>query len=70
MRTSGIAVWRVSSAASALAAGCPVVVKAHPGHPQTSEAVHGLLRGALTAAELASEAETANATVALTVEEE
>jgi NADP-dependent aldehyde dehydrogenase len=36
--------------ASALAAGCPVVVKAHPGHPQTSEAVLGLLRGALTAA--------------------
>jgi len=33
--------------ASALAAGCTVVVKAHPGHPQTSEAVHGILCGAL-----------------------
>ena len=33
--------------ASALAAGCTVVVKAHPGHPQTSEAVHGVLRHAL-----------------------
>lgn len=28
--------------ASALAAGCSVVVKAHPGHPQTSVRVHGL----------------------------
>lgn len=27
--------------ASALAAGCPVVVKAHPGHPATSELVAG-----------------------------
>jgi len=33
--------------ASALAAGCTVVVKAHPGHPQTSEEVHGVLREAL-----------------------
>lgn len=29
--------------ASALAAGCPVVVKAHPGHPVTSELVSGAL---------------------------
>ena len=33
--------------ASALAAGCTVVVKAHPGHPQTSEEVHRVLREAL-----------------------
>jgi NADP-dependent aldehyde dehydrogenase len=32
--------------ASALAAGCPVVVKAHPDHPQTSELVAGTLRTA------------------------
>ena len=38
--------------ASALAAGCTVVVKAHPGHPQTSEAVHGVLRDALIEAGL------------------
>jgi NADP-dependent aldehyde dehydrogenase len=37
---------------SALAAGCTVVVKAHPGHPQTSEAVHGILCEALTAARI------------------
>ncbi len=36
--------------ASALAAGCPVVVKAHPGHPQTSEAVAGVMTAALAAA--------------------
>ncbi|WP_197359736.1 aldehyde dehydrogenase family protein, partial [Streptomyces clavuligerus] len=36
--------------ASALAAGCPVVVKAHPGHPATSELCAGLLRGAARAA--------------------
>ncbi len=35
--------------ASALAAGCSVVVKAHPGHPQTSQRVHGLVRHALQA---------------------
>jgi NADP-dependent aldehyde dehydrogenase len=29
--------------ASALAAGCPVVVKAHPGHPATSELVAGAI---------------------------
>nr|WP_263168259.1 aldehyde dehydrogenase family protein [Streptomyces sp. SCSIO ZS0520] len=32
--------------ASALAAGCPVVVKAHPDHPATSELCARLLRGA------------------------
>jgi NADP-dependent aldehyde dehydrogenase len=32
--------------ASALAAGCPVVVKAHPDHPQTSELVADTLRTA------------------------
>ncbi|GGO81337.1 aldehyde dehydrogenase (NADP(+)) [Wenjunlia tyrosinilytica] len=32
--------------ASALAAGCPVVVKAHPDHPATSELVAATLRGA------------------------
>ncbi|MCT2593111.1 aldehyde dehydrogenase (NADP(+)) [Streptomyces sp. N2-109] len=32
--------------ASALAAGCPVVVKAHPDHPATSEACAALLRRA------------------------
>jgi len=32
--------------ASALAAGCPVVVKAHPDHPQTSELVAETIRGA------------------------
>jgi len=35
--------------ASALAAGCPVVVKAHPGHPQTSEAVAEKISAALVA---------------------
>lgn len=33
--------------ASALAAGCSVVVKAHPGHPQTSLRVHGLVQQTL-----------------------
>lgn len=33
--------------ASALAAGCPVVVKAHPGHPRTSERVAQIVRLAL-----------------------
>jgi NADP-dependent aldehyde dehydrogenase len=28
-------------AASAFAAGCPVVLKAHPGHPQTAQAIAG-----------------------------
>ena len=35
--------------ASALAAGCPVVIKAHPAHPQTSVAVFERLRAALVA---------------------
>ncbi|WP_157247733.1 aldehyde dehydrogenase (NADP(+)) [Nonomuraea typhae] len=38
--------------ASALAAGCPVVVKAHPGHPATSERVAEVVRGALPSAGL------------------
>ncbi|MEV4066912.1 aldehyde dehydrogenase (NADP(+)) [Nonomuraea dietziae] len=33
--------------ASALAAGCPVVVKAHPAHPLTSELSAGVIRSAL-----------------------
>ena len=33
--------------ASALAAGCAVVVKAHPGHPNTSEQVARIVRKAL-----------------------
>ncbi|WP_336204888.1 aldehyde dehydrogenase (NADP(+)) [Nonomuraea sp. LPB2021202275-12-8] len=33
--------------ASALAAGCPVVVKAHPGHPNTSQRVARIVRHAL-----------------------
>lgn len=37
--------------ASALAAGCPVVVKAHPGHPRLSRRVAELSRRALAAAE-------------------
>lgn len=36
--------------ASALAAGCPVVVKAHPAHPQLSDAVFECMRDALAAA--------------------
>jgi NADP-dependent aldehyde dehydrogenase len=36
--------------ASALAAGCPVVAKAHPSHPQTSQAVADLAIDALVAA--------------------
>lgn len=35
--------------ASALAAGCPVVVKAHPGHPRLSSATAELIRDALDA---------------------
>ncbi|MFD8015863.1 aldehyde dehydrogenase family protein, partial [Streptomyces sp. NPDC059762] len=38
--------------ASALAAGCPVVVKAHPDHPATSELTAGLLRRAAAKAGL------------------
>lgn len=33
--------------ASALAAGCTVVYKEHPGHPQTSQLVHKAITGAL-----------------------
>jgi len=36
--------------ASALAAGCPVVLKAHPGHPRLSDRTGEIVRGALTAA--------------------
>ncbi|GAB6856341.1 aldehyde dehydrogenase (NADP(+)) [Microbacterium xylanilyticum] len=36
--------------ASALAAGCPVVVKAHPGHPELSRRVAAIAREALVAA--------------------
>ena len=36
--------------ASALAAGCPVVVKAHEGHPRTSELTAGIVSEALAAA--------------------
>ena len=36
--------------ASALAAGCPVIVKAHSGHPQLSQATFAVLDGALRAA--------------------
>lgn len=35
--------------ASALAAGCPVVVKAHPGHPGLSQLVLALIQGVLQA---------------------
>ncbi len=36
--------------ASALASGCPVVVKAHPGHPVTSQRTGELVQAALTEA--------------------
>ena len=35
--------------ASALAAGCPVVIKAHPGHPELSRAVFDLARACVAA---------------------
>ena len=38
--------------ASALAAGCPVVVKAHPGHPRTSDRTAELVSDALAGAGL------------------
>ncbi|MEU9719552.1 aldehyde dehydrogenase (NADP(+)) [Streptomyces sp. NPDC047976] len=41
--------------ASALAAGCPVVVKAHPDHPATSELCASLLRRAAVACGLPAE---------------
>ena len=40
--------------ASALAAGCPVVVKAHPGHPQLSRAVAALAQRVVAAQGLAA----------------
>lgn len=36
--------------AAALAAGCPVVLKAHPGHPRTSQLTAEIVRTALTSA--------------------
>lgn len=38
--------------ASALAAGCPVVVKGHPAHPGTSELIAGAIAGAVASAGL------------------
>jgi len=38
--------------ASALAAGCPVVVKGHPAHPGTSEVVAGAVAAAVAACDL------------------
>lgn len=38
--------------ASALAAGCPVVVKAHPAHPGTSQMVAGAIQAAVAACDL------------------
>ncbi len=38
--------------ASALAAGCPVVIKAHPGHPQLSQQTHALIQQVLAAQKL------------------
>lgn len=38
--------------AAALAAGCPVILKAHPGHPETSRASADLIRRAVADAEL------------------
>jgi NADP-dependent aldehyde dehydrogenase len=38
--------------AAALAAGCPVIVKAHPGHPRLSERVAGIVATAFVAAGL------------------
>ncbi|MFJ8896033.1 aldehyde dehydrogenase family protein [Leifsonia sp. NPDC102414] len=42
--------------ASALAAGCPVVVKAHPGHPRLSERTAELAADALAAAGVSADA--------------
>lgn len=53
-----VAVWAASNfplafsvaggdTASALAAGCPVILKAHPGHPQTSALVAGAIANAI-----------------------
>src|SRR5260370_39401035 len=38
--------------ASALAAGCPVVVKAHPGHPRTSALVGEAIKRAVSASDI------------------
>ena len=38
--------------ASALAAGCPVIVKAHPAHPGTSEMIAAAIRAAITKCDL------------------
>ncbi len=38
--------------ATALAAGCPVIVKAHPAHPKTSELVAGAILKAVAACEM------------------
>jgi 2,5-dioxopentanoate dehydrogenase len=40
--------------ASALAAGCPVVVKAHPGHPRTSAMVGAAIKHAVSACGIGS----------------
>src|SRR5678816_674474 len=58
-----VAVWAASNfplafsvaggdTASALAAGCPVILKSHPGHPKTSELVAGAIRKAVDASGL------------------
>jgi alpha-ketoglutaric semialdehyde dehydrogenase len=58
-----VAVWAASNfplafsvaggdTASALAAGCPVILKAHPGHPQTSALVAGAIGKAIEACAL------------------
>jgi NADP-dependent aldehyde dehydrogenase len=58
-----VAVWAASNfpfafsvaggdTASAFAAGCPVILKAHPGHPETSELVAGAIRKAIAASGL------------------
>jgi acyl-CoA reductase-like NAD-dependent aldehyde dehydrogenase len=44
-----------SDTASALAAGCPVVVKAHPGHPGLSQRVMGLAQMVLQALKMPGE---------------
>ncbi|MFI5894916.1 aldehyde dehydrogenase (NADP(+)) [Actinoplanes sp. NPDC051513] len=42
--------------ASALAAGCPVVVKAHPGHPRLSERTAAIARAAIASTGLPADA--------------
>jgi NADP-dependent aldehyde dehydrogenase len=42
--------------ASALAAGCPVLVKAHPGHPKLSERTAAIVREALVSAGMPADA--------------